>query len=143
MTTEKTQSTVTEIQKSQNIRLLDVFIIAPILIYAGSQKNLPKWLKISLYTIGVATAYYNGRNYLINKKKQYIVFDFFQSNVDISRSFLLYWLDRECQNSKHEMGMNFHTTSNIYKLRSKMTLQSAENPFNRCPLRKPSSFQGV
>ena len=69
MTTEKTQSTVTEIQKSQNTRLLDVFIIAPILIYAGSQKNLSKWLKMSLYTIGVATAYYNGRNYLINKKK--------------------------------------------------------------------------
>ena len=69
MTTEKTQSTVTEIQKSQNIRLLDVFIIAPILIYAGSQKNLPKPLRISLYTIGIATAYYNGRNYLKNKKK--------------------------------------------------------------------------
>ena len=68
MVKEEVQSTVTEIQKSQNIRLLDVFIIAPILIYAGSKKELPKPLRISLYMIGIATAYYNGKNYLSNKK---------------------------------------------------------------------------
>jgi hypothetical protein len=30
---------------------------------------MPKWLSISLITIGVATAVYNGRNYMINKKQ--------------------------------------------------------------------------
>jgi hypothetical protein len=68
MPTEKANSTIVEIQKSQRIRLLDVFVIAPILVYAGTHKSLPKWLRLSLYGIGVATAYYNGKNYLKNKE---------------------------------------------------------------------------
>ena len=69
---EKKYEMVHEYQKSQNVRLLDVFVIAPILIYAGTQKNLPQWLQYSLVGIGVATAYYNGKNYLKNKKNNEI-----------------------------------------------------------------------
>lgn len=65
--TEKSQATVTEISKSQTIRLIDVFFIAPVLVYAGTYKELPNWLRISLIGIGVATFYYNGKNYLKNK----------------------------------------------------------------------------
>lgn len=68
MVKEEVKSTVTEIQKSQQVRLIDVFVISPILIYAGTKKALPTWLRYSLIGIGVATAYYNGKNYLSNKK---------------------------------------------------------------------------
>lgn len=63
--------TIEEYQKSQNIRLVDVFVIAPILIYSGVKyrKVLPTWVSVSLVTIGVCTAVYNGKNYLINKTK--------------------------------------------------------------------------
>ena len=67
---EYNKATITEVSKSQTIRLIDVFVIAPILIYAGVQyrKELPKWLSISLIVIGGATFYYNGKNYLETRK---------------------------------------------------------------------------
>jgi hypothetical protein len=62
--------TINEFQKSQAIRLIDVFVIAPICVYAGIKaKGLPTIINYSLVLIGVATFYYNGKNYLINKKK--------------------------------------------------------------------------
>ena len=66
--TELRETTVDELSKSQMIRLIDVFLIAPVCIYAGTIKTLPKWLRVSLIGIGAATAYYNGKNYLDNKK---------------------------------------------------------------------------
>lgn len=64
------KETKTEYQKSQAVRLVDVVVIAPICVYAGIKyyKVMPKWLSISLITIGVATAVYNGKNYLTNLK---------------------------------------------------------------------------
>lgn len=70
---EKRTETITEYQKSQTIRLIDVFIIAPVIIYAGTQKTLPTWLRISLITIGACTLYYNGKNYLVNKKTNNLI----------------------------------------------------------------------
>ena len=63
--------TVKEFQKSQAVRVVDVFVIAPICIYAGVKyyNTMPKWLSLSLITIGVATAVYNGRNFMINHSK--------------------------------------------------------------------------
>ena len=68
--TQTNITTTKELSKSQKIRLIDVFIIAPIFVYAGSYKSLPNWLRLSLITIGLATAYYNGKNYLINKNNE-------------------------------------------------------------------------
>jgi hypothetical protein len=67
---ERKPELVQEYQKSQNIRLIDVFVIAPILIYAGMQKSQPEWLRYSLIGIGIATLYYNGKNYLVNRKSE-------------------------------------------------------------------------
>jgi len=64
---ETTQETVEEVSKSQNIRLIDVFVLAPIMIYAGTFKTLPMWIRVSLIGMGVATAVYNGKNFLENK----------------------------------------------------------------------------
>lgn len=71
---EVREETVSEFQKSQIVRLVDVAVIAPICVYAGIKyyKVMPKWLSLSLITIGVATAVYNGRNYMINRKQDSI-----------------------------------------------------------------------
>jgi hypothetical protein len=61
--------TINEYQKSQAIRIVDVFVIAPICVYAGLKaKGIPKIINFSLVFIGLATFYYNGKNYLINEK---------------------------------------------------------------------------
>jgi hypothetical protein len=63
--------TVDEFQKSQSIRIVDVFVIAPICVYAGIKaKGLPRLINFSLVFIGIATFYYNGKNYLINNKNK-------------------------------------------------------------------------
>jgi len=68
---EKRVETIEEYQKSQNIRLIDVFFIAPVCVYAGLKaKELPNWIRASLVIFGLSTFYYNGKNYLINKKKE-------------------------------------------------------------------------
>lgn len=67
MIDETTQETVTEISKSQNIRLIDVFVLAPIMVYAGTFKQLPLWLRLSLIGMGISTAVYNGKNFLKNR----------------------------------------------------------------------------
>ncbi len=65
---EESKETVIEVSKSQNIRLVDVFILSPIMIYAGTFKSLPTWLRVSMIGMGVATAFYNGKNFLKNRK---------------------------------------------------------------------------
>lgn len=69
---EYTVSTIAEYQKGQKIRIIDVFVIAPICIYAGFRKELPIWLRASLIIIGASTAYYNAKNFYVNKKLEQI-----------------------------------------------------------------------
>lgn len=54
------------IEKSQNIRLLDVFIIGPLMIYAA-KTNKPI-VKYSMIGLGIATILYNLNNYLRQEK---------------------------------------------------------------------------
>lgn len=51
----------------QLIRLLDVFLIAPILIYVGTRKGIATWQRVALIIIGILTLLYNGVNYIKNK----------------------------------------------------------------------------
>lgn len=55
----------------QPVRLLDIFVIAPVLMYA-STKIEDKNLKTGVFIIGLATLLYNGYNYMnnINIKKK-------------------------------------------------------------------------
>lgn len=55
-----------EFEKSQIIRLADIFFIGPLIIYGGF-KSGKEWLKWALILIGIATILYNGNNYLKNK----------------------------------------------------------------------------
>lgn len=66
---ETTQELCTEVSKSQAVRLLDVFFIAPFLAYVGFKaKGLNQAEKIVLFAIAGGTLFYNGRNYLDTKK---------------------------------------------------------------------------
>lgn len=71
MVTEENISTSKEISKSQNIRLLDVLFIGPFMIYISKKaKGLNKIESFTLLALGVATIYYNGKNYIKNKKNE-------------------------------------------------------------------------
>ena len=52
----------------QDIRLIDVFILGPFLIYVGTKKELSLPIRLTLLGFGAATIIYNGNNYLKNKK---------------------------------------------------------------------------
>jgi len=57
-----------KIISKQNVRLLDVFVVAPFLIYTSTLKGNPSWVRLSLLVLGVATLVYNGSNYLKEDK---------------------------------------------------------------------------
>ena len=48
----------------QQVRLLDVFVVAPFLFYVGTRRELPQTLRFGLIALGAATLIYNGKNYL-------------------------------------------------------------------------------
>jgi len=52
----------------QDIRLIDVFIIGPFLIYVGMKKELSLPVRLALIGFGAATIIYNGNNYLKNNR---------------------------------------------------------------------------
>jgi hypothetical protein len=52
----------------QNVRLFDVFVVAPFLIYTSTLKGSPSWIRLSLLILGASTFVYNGVNYIENEK---------------------------------------------------------------------------
>tara|TARA_R100000231_G_scaffold33800_2_gene29713 strand:+ start:2432 stop:2653 length:222 start_codon:yes stop_codon:yes gene_type:complete len=55
----------------QYVRLLDVFVLAPTMVYASTFKQLPNYIRLILFVSGVATLVFNGRNYIrIEKTKK-------------------------------------------------------------------------
>ncbi len=57
-----------EIQKSQAVRLVDIFFLGPFMIYVAA-KRLRGPERAILLTSGVLTILYNGRNYLDNQNR--------------------------------------------------------------------------
>jgi len=54
--------------KSQGVRLLDVFVIAPFLFYIGATVKMKRIEKAGVYGVAAGTLFYNGINYLKNKR---------------------------------------------------------------------------
>ena len=54
----------------QPVRLADVFIVGPLMIYAGRKGDFSPLVKDALIGIGVATIAYNGINWYLNKNVQ-------------------------------------------------------------------------
>ena len=59
---------IPEIQKTQGIRFLDVTFIGPLMVIAGLL-NKNKLLKTLLVVNGVATVWYNNKNYVAQEQE--------------------------------------------------------------------------
>ena len=51
-------------EKAQIVRLFDVFIFSPVMIYAGYKKKLSPNLSTFFIVAGIGTAIFNGANYM-------------------------------------------------------------------------------
>ncbi len=55
----------TPIVKSQTVRVIDVTLLGPFMVWVGARRsNLPGWARITMVGFGVATVVYNARNYV-------------------------------------------------------------------------------
>ena len=55
--------------KSQGIRLLDVFLLGPFMVYFSYKaKGVSDLERNLMYALGVATVLYNAKNYLVIKQ---------------------------------------------------------------------------
>jgi hypothetical protein len=56
------------VQKTQGIRLLDVFILGPVMVYSAMDRSPPKILRAFMMAVGVGTILYNASNYMEQQK---------------------------------------------------------------------------
>lgn len=57
--------------KAQSVRLADMLVFGPMMIYAGLGKQTPKWVKIGMVIIGAGTVLYNLANYFeVERRKR-------------------------------------------------------------------------
>jgi hypothetical protein len=68
MTKKETTITYSPYLSVQQIRLIDVFVVAPFCFYVASVKNLKTPVRVGLFVLGLTTLLYNGNNYIKNKK---------------------------------------------------------------------------
>lgn len=50
--------------KTQEVRLIDVFALGPLMIWVATFPGAPRLARTALWLGGLATIVYNGRNYL-------------------------------------------------------------------------------
>ena len=50
--------------KAQGVRLADIFVFGPLMLYAGLGKDTPQWLKLGMVIIGGGTIVYNLVNFM-------------------------------------------------------------------------------
>lgn len=58
----------TEVIKSQDVRILDVFVFGPLFMYAGYRLAGPEWLKVAMYSAGVGTIILNAETYVATQR---------------------------------------------------------------------------
>jgi len=56
----------TEKEKSQFVRLVDVFVLGPFMMWVSQQNRMSADNRRVLWLIGLATIIYNGKNFLAN-----------------------------------------------------------------------------
>lgn len=59
-----------DLGKSQPIRLFDVFVLGPALIYVSQFRGPPLWARLFLAVAGLGVIVNNGTNYLRISKEQ-------------------------------------------------------------------------
>ena len=60
--------TLTDI-KAQTVRMADVMVFGPLMLYAGLGRQTPTWLKLGMVIIGAGTIIYNLANYFQIEKE--------------------------------------------------------------------------
>ena len=54
-----------EIGKTQEVRLIDVFLLGPFMVwFAAVSQGVPQWAKVVLAVSGVLTTLYNGHHFI-------------------------------------------------------------------------------
>ena len=56
--------------KAQGVRLADVFLFGPLMIYSAMDRKPPPWMNAAMLAIGVGTILYNAGNYLKVQRRQ-------------------------------------------------------------------------
>jgi len=56
--------------KAQGVRLADIFVFGPLMLYAGLGKETPQWLKLGMIIIGAGTIVYNLVNFMEIAKRE-------------------------------------------------------------------------
>ena len=56
--------------KAQSVRMADVLVFGPLMIYAGLGKATPPWLRVGMVIIGAGTVIYNLANYLTIEREE-------------------------------------------------------------------------
>lgn len=64
LTPEQTFVHLQRMEKAQAVRLFDVFVLGPAMIYIGTQNRFSKPLDAMLLLSGIGTIIFNGYNYL-------------------------------------------------------------------------------
>lgn len=62
-------STPIEVQKSQEVRLLDILVLGPFMIAMALTSRPPPILRVLLGAVGVGTILYNLRNYQLTREQ--------------------------------------------------------------------------
>lgn len=74
---------------TQTIRLLDIFGVGPLMIYAGMKaEEIPGWVRAALVLFGGTTIVYNGANYISasERKKEQLALEELISLDEIAES---------------------------------------------------------
>lgn len=66
--TRLTSGTIPEVTKSQAVRLLDVAVFGPLMLYSAMNKTPPKWVQLGMLAVGAGTILYNLSNFLDTAK---------------------------------------------------------------------------
>ena len=61
---------IVDIGKPQAVRLADIAVFGPMMIYSGLNKKMPRWLRWGIVIVGVGTIVYNFHYYMVNRAQQ-------------------------------------------------------------------------
>lgn len=59
-----------DIGKPQAVRLADIAVFGPMMVYAGLGKKAPRWVRWGLVIVGVGTIIYNFHYYMVNRRAE-------------------------------------------------------------------------
>ena len=61
---QREELSVTDVSKGQKVRVIDVLLIAPFMIYIAAQGKLTLTERYIMFGLGAATLIYNAKNYV-------------------------------------------------------------------------------